>query len=483
MNAPTLLRTDTEFSLPGSVIDDIGVSRILDSEIIYTLVHPCGAETIRLRQELFRLLEDGDFRDRFESFGRDIRELSRLCKLYRSTPDGLLRCFVLCELEKSFASVCENTNLLRGCTLTNDLSDYWNDAAHTSLLEKITSAAEDADAILAGISRFDISLQGKSWVTPDYDSVSYAEAVRSCAQALGFDVGKLPRTRVKSIPVDGEVALPLSALRKSELSKLRETLVPYDQLDCASLTRLSYDISFYLGMHDFVEKVRAKGIPICYPTVSETRRYSAKNAYDVTLIAKGTDAIVPNDIEFDESRHFSFLIGANGGGKTTYLRCVGVNLVLFLSGSPVFAEEAEIFPFRHVGTHFPADERMSDFGRLHDEMMRASAMLDGADSDVFLLFNETFSGTNDERGRELALDVAKRMTSNGLFGIFVTHFTDIDADRRYPCLEAVIDGDNGDRRTFRIVPRFHGGGSYASDILKKYGLDTDSLSKRRKEHG
>ncbi len=480
MNAPTLLKTDHETSLPKNVIDDIGLCHIFDDDIISTLAYPCRAEVIKLRQELFRLLEDGDYRAKLESFGRDVRELSRLRELYKASSGELSRCFILCELEKQFVVVCENTGLLRGCTLTDELSEYWGDKAHRALLSKVSSATAEADAILSGISSFDISLQSKSWVTPDHDSVSYAESVRECARRLGFDTDALPRARVRSLPVDEAVDMPLSRLREEELAKLKETLVPYGELDCESLTRLSHDVSFYLGMHEFTLKMRARGVAVCYPTVSENRKYKARNAYDVTLAAKDTENIVPNDVDFDESRAFSFLVGANGGGKTTYLRCVGVNLVLFLSGAPVFAEEAEIFPFRRIGTHFPADERMSDTGRLHDEMIRSSAMMDGACGESFMLFNETFSGTNDVRGRDLATDIAKRMTADNIFGIFVTHFADIDGDGRYPCLEAVVDEGDGDRRTFKIVPRFHGGGSFASDILRKYGLDADSLKVRRR---
>ena len=63
--------------------------------------------------------------------------------------------------------------------------------------------------------------------------------------------------------------------------------------------------------------------------------------------------IVPNDILFNEKTFF-FLTGANGGGKTTYLRSVGIAVILFLSGCPIPCEGAEIYPLDNV---YPFPER------------------------------------------------------------------------------------------------------------------------------
>ena len=96
------------------------------------------------------------------------------------------------------------------------------------------------------------------------------------------------------------------------------------------------------------------------------------------------------------------MLGANGGGKTTYLRALGINLILFLAGCPVFATEAEMYPFDIVLSHFPKDERFDHSGRLDEERKRTEEMLNIAQNKAgFLFFNETFSGTDDKRGFDL----------------------------------------------------------------------------------
>lgn len=197
------------------------------------------------------------------------------------------------------------------------------------------------------------------------------------------------------------------------------------------------------------------------------------------MISKGVSDIVPNDVDFDEKTPFFFLTGANGGGKTTYLRALGVNLLLFLNGCPVFAERAEMYPFRTLAVHFPKDERFTDTGRLADEQKRAEKMLENAGPDSVMLFNETFSGTDDKLGVELTLVAAGKMREKAVFGLFVTHFHEV-SEHGYPMLHAVVENtpEEQNKRVYRIVRADKKTSSFAEDILKKYSLDRRSLSER-----
>ena len=481
MSAPTLLRTDPNASIPYHVIEDLQLHKIFADSIIRLLLHPCGSDTIKLRQELFRLLDDDGFRAALASFHRELCELSRLDGLYRKSSGSVAEYFILSELEKRYITVCRRIPSLRGCALTDALADYFCDEAHTAMLERLERTLADADAHLNALSRFDLSFHEKSWVTPDHDSVPYIELIRDSALRLGFDIdgGKRMRSHPNGIAVGHAADAPLSSLFARELKAISDILVPYPELETEALTRLTKETAFCLELHEFIAKVRLR-LPVCFPRVSVSRRYTACNAYDFTLAYKKVENIVPNDIDFTSGGgEFSFLVGANGGGKTTYLRGVGANLILFLAGAPIFAEDAEIYPFRDVRTHFPADERMADTGRLHDEMRRVSAMLDLAGEESFFLFNETYSGTNDKYGCELTAETADRIRERAVFGIFVTHFHELQTmGAGYNFLEAVIDSENGNERTYKIVKQKTGRGSHAFDILKKYGLDRESLLRR-----
>lgn len=86
---------------------------------------------------------------------------------------------------------------------------------------------------------------------------------------------------------------------------------------------------------------------------SDGRAIKLTQAYDITLLEKDEHNIIPNDVELTEKEPLFFLTGANGGGKTTYLRTVGVSVTMFLCGAPAPCAAAEIAPLKCVYTHFP----------------------------------------------------------------------------------------------------------------------------------
>ena len=107
-------------------------------------------------------------------------------------------------------------------------------------------------------------------------------------------------------------------------------------------------------------------------------------------------------------------------------------------------------------------------------------MLDAPSGDpAFLLFNETFSGTDDARGFALLVETVKKITEAGHFGLYVTHFHEV-TELGVPLLSAQIDPMDENRRTYRIVRTGSDASSYAADILRKYRLDSDSLRERRR---
>jgi len=145
---------------------------------------------------------------------------------------------------------------------------------------------------------------------------------------------------------------------------------------------------------------------------------------------------------------------------------------------------AAFYPWRAVATHFPADEQFSGTGRFVDEQNRAAALRAEADRvggrDCFFCFNETFSGTDRQKGLTHTVELAQALTDAGVFGLFVTHFHEV-SETGLPMLCTVVDRDDENRRTYRIVEACGIGSSYARDVLRKYRLDAASLAARLTE--
>ena len=239
--------------------------------------------------------------------------------------------------------------------------------------------------------------------------------------------------------------------------------------------------NFYLSVLNLVERAAEHEIPYSFATVSDRKQYIAKDIYDISLLAQRipNGQYVSNHVSFTENEHCFFLLGANGGGKTTYLRAVASNLILFLSGCPIFCESAEIYPFDMVFTHFPADEHFDHGGRLFDEECRVRAMLDKGTEDSFIFLNETFTGADARKGLLLSLSFMRNFAEKNAFCLFVTHFYEV-MEFEFPVLCAAVNTDQENQRTFKIERGVREKRSYAEDILKKYRLDRNSLAERRK---
>ncbi len=482
MNARTLLSADHDRSVPYHVIEDLKINNIFSEHTAHIMTHTCGRDVILKRQALFSLLEKSEYRESFSSFHRELLDVRRLTAMYKKTPQSAAKTYILAALERRYISACRMMAPLRGCELTDALYDFWCCGEHEKLLDSVSRAVEAAAPDLSTLSRFDLSFHEKSWLTADLESVPYIETVRECAASLGFSVdgGARMRTHPNGITVSASIDAPLCAFFSAELEGASSALVPFKALLADELSALSAETSFCLEICEFMDGIRSRGLPLAFPRIAGERKYFARGACDPTLTHKSAAETVPNDIDFCEGEEFYFLLGANGGGKTTYLRTVGVNLLLFLSGAPIVAEDAEIYPFRGVNTHFPVDERSLGMGRLDEERVRADAMLASADpDDSFLIFNETYSGTDDKLGCELTKKTADALSEKHVYGIYVTHFHELySAGGGYNFLEAVVDEKNGNARTYRIVKQSTKRGSFAFDILKKYGLDRASLERR-----
>ena len=543
----SFLPYDRGVTIPDRVFEDLQTRRIFSERAVRILKYPCRPETLRQRQRLFRLLLCGEFCERFERFHASLSELRRLDERFRASGENsVVRGLAAAQLIEKYLSVkAELLELCRfdnsdGCKSSDDepsggtwcgrLLDLWSDEDE-SIRERLNACRPAIESVRG----FGLSLQSKNWIVPRPDGETYSERFCRLAESLGF---RLSPRNTRETALDSALDDAICRLYQDETSRLKELAslcsdkgnTDITAQSCAgdttqscadSKSQISADITtqscadssnislreaidtlvgyldetaFCLEVAGFVRSAAAKGIEYCFARISTEREYIADSLYDVTLLAQNVVNIVPNDVYFDESERFYFLVGANGGGKTTYLRAIGQNLLLFLCGAPVFAASASIYPFRHPETVF-ADSCDGDVIR-----ERLSEIL----PDSFLLLNEIYSSLDEERGLAYALECAAGLGRAGGFGLFVTHFYGV-RQSGLPLLETLTADDNtsdravsdhaasdcavsdraisggaGSVRTYKIVRAVGSASSHALDILKKYRLDPESLRVRMK---
>jgi hypothetical protein len=244
---------------------------------------------------------------------------------------------------------------------------------------------------------------------------------------------------------------------------------------------LRAELAFYLGCLHLRERLVEKGEPVCFPEPlpPEATSLSARGLYDVCLSLNLEGRAVGNDIDADGTT-LVMITGANQGGKSTFLRSVGVAQLMMQSGMFVPAESLRANVCGGVFTHFKREEDATMArGKLDEELARMSEIADLIGPQDLLLCNESFGSTNEREGSEIARQVVRAMTEAGVKVVYVTHLYDLAHGLYRQRLDHALflraermpDG----RRTFLLRegeprPTSHGEDSYR----RVFGLPIDS---------
>ena len=174
--------------------------------------------------------------------------------------------------------------------------------------------------------------------------------------------------------------------------------------------------------------------PRAYPSRSPTRRtpssltFSCTDLRDACLELQSPGPVIGNDVKAD-GKSLVIITGANSGGKSTFLRSVGVAQLMMQCGLFVTAQSYQASVARGIFTHFIREEDPGmTSGRLDDELRRMSAIADQIGPHCLMLFNESFAGTNEREGSEIGYQVVRALLDAQIKVFFVTHRYDF-ADR------------------------------------------------------
>jgi hypothetical protein len=158
---------------------------------------------------------------------------------------------------------------------------------------------------------------------------------------------------------------------------------------------------------------------------------------------------VDNDISFNEYP-FVILTGSNMSGKSTFLRALGVNLVLCNAGSVVCAQEATIHPMPILASMRMSDSLKDQESYFFAEVKRLKTISDAANEQVsFVILDEILRGTNSDDKREGTIRVIERFLHLNAIGLIATHDLKVcETKDQYPdlltnkCFEVEIISDN-----------------------------------------
>ena len=234
----------------------------------------------------------------------------------------------------------------------------------------------------------------------------------------------------------------------------------------AFFRQLQVELAFLIGCANLHENLTAAGGAVAYPDAEDgaTATFRATGLYDLGLRLTIDGPVVPNDLDTGGQR-MVVITGANGGGKSTVLRAVGLAQLLLGAGMFVAAESLTASVAHAIRTHFTREEDASLVGgRLDEELTRLAALVEATTPGTLVLLNESLSTTNEREGAAIARGVVDALVDAGVEVWFVTHNHHLasglaDAE---PARAHFLRAERGDgERPFRLVvapplPTSHG---------------------------
>lgn len=119
---------------------------------------------------------------------------------------------------------------------------------------------------------------------------------------------------------------------------------------------------------------------------------------------------------------FVILTGSNMSGKSTFLRSLGVNMVLGAIGSVVCASEANIHPLPVLVSMRLSDSLADSESYFFAEIKRLKQIMDALEKKpAFVLLDEILRGTNSDDKRNGTIEVVKKIIGKNAIGAIATH--------------------------------------------------------------
>jgi len=295
-----------------------------------------------------------------------------------------------------------------------------------------------------------------------------------------------PRPRgltVEVAPRDEAGLRALSELRDRGIDGVANALMQSCDHVAAFFESLRFELAFYVACLNLHEALRRWDAPVCFPRPAPAgeRRHRFEGLYEPCLSLRTHRRVVGNALAA-EGKSLGIVTGANQGGKSTYLRSLGLAQLMMQAGMFVAAESYAADLCTGLFTHFRREEDATmKSGKLDEELGRMSVLVDVLRPDALVLFNESFAATNEREGSEIATQVVSALVQRRIKVFFVTHMHTFarglyDAGR----VDAIFlraERRSDGMRTFRLVEGEPLQTSFGVDVYREVFASEPQLEK------
>ncbi len=356
-----------------------------------------------------------------------------------------------------------------------------------------TLLSAGADDVVAGLAavRYTLHIKGtRVTVSPFQGEADYAQEVAAVFHR--FREGAVNDYRASFLAplemedVEAEVLNLVARLHPEPFGALDSYFQAHQDFVDTTVAAFEREARFYLSYLDFIQPLRAAGLPFCYPSLShEPDGTRLVDVFDLALAHKasgegGAATVVTNDLSLGRDERRVVVTGPNSGGKTTFARAVGQVHHLASLGLPVPAREAHLVLADRIFTSFQQAEP-SDLARSHleDELVHLRHVVEQAGHRSLVVLNESLSSTTLRDASVLGQAILDRLLARGPLCVYVTFVDQLAVTGPATVsLVATVSPDNPVVRTYKLERKPPDGLAYAAALAKRYGLSYHAVTSR-----
>ena len=176
----------------------------------------------------------------------------------------------------------------------------------------------------------------------------------------------------------------------------------------------------------FAKAILAKSYDGAKPHINNNQIFNLVEARHPLL---EVEKVIPNSVSFGQDHLGIVITGPNTGGKTVFLKTIGLLSLMIKFGLLIPAkEESNLMIYDHILADIGDDQSISlNLSTFSSHMKKMVAIVDKVTPNSLALFDEIGSGTDPNEGSSLAIGVLKYFINNKVSFIVTTHYAELKA--------------------------------------------------------